>query len=181
MILIVQCNRVVGPEVIFRIIKNIVDCSLSFSPLHFNYHNVLSILSLFFSLLLYFICKIPVLVVHFNQFTLVVILVVSIGNLKLYFCCAGHLTPHCPYFRCFGWKLFKSLPKMNLSYYFVENGILGVYVFLNFLVGLKWCWIWMIINLMSFVSSQFTELVDHIKFDHGYTASSPPVLNVSIH
>ena len=23
------------------------------------------------------------------------------------------------------------------------------------------------------------ELLDHIKFDHGYTASSPPVVNVS--
>lgn len=31
--------------------------------------------------------------------------------------------------------------------------------------------------LLSFVG-QFTELVDNIKFDHGYTANSPPVINV---
>lgn len=28
---------------------------------------------------------------------------------------------------------------------------------------------------------QVNELGDHIKFDHGYTASSPPIINVSIY
>lgn len=28
---------------------------------------------------------------------------------------------------------------------------------------------------------QINELGDNIKFDHGYTASSPPIVNVSIH
>ena len=31
---------------------------------------------------------------------------------------------------------------------------------------------------ISFTLEQFNELLDHIKFDHGYTASSPPVVNV---
>lgn len=35
--------------------------------------------------------------------------------------------------------------------------------------------------LISFtlLSQQLNELLDHIKLDHGYTASSPPILNVS--
>lgn len=28
---------------------------------------------------------------------------------------------------------------------------------------------------------QSDELLDHIKFDHGYTISSPPIINVCIH
>jgi hypothetical protein len=31
---------------------------------------------------------------------------------------------------------------------------------------------------LSFTLEQFNELLDHIKFDHGYTASSPPIVNV---
>lgn len=27
---------------------------------------------------------------------------------------------------------------------------------------------------------QLEELLDHIKFDHGYTASSPPIINASV-
>lgn len=27
---------------------------------------------------------------------------------------------------------------------------------------------------------QFNELLDHVKFDHGYTASSLPIVNVSV-
>lgn len=31
----------------------------------------------------------------------------------------------------------------------------------------------------KYFSWQFNELLDHIKFDHGYTVSSPPIVNVS--
>lgn len=33
--------------------------------------------------------------------------------------------------------------------------------------------------ISDLVLKQFNEVLDHIKFDHGYTASSPPVVNVS--
>jgi hypothetical protein len=32
--------------------------------------------------------------------------------------------------------------------------------------------------LLILVCEQFAKLVDHIKFDHGYTSSSPPVINL---
>lgn len=33
-------------------------------------------------------------------------------------------------------------------------------------------------QLKKVISLQMNEVLDHIKFDHGYTSSSPPVENV---
>lgn len=42
-------------------------------------------------------------------------------------------------------------------------------------------WLQFTLNILLLLSVlQSGELLDHIKFDHGYTASSPPINNVSI-
>lgn len=60
----------------------------------------------------------------------------------------------------------------------MENVTFWLYVFLKF----SWSFHVEVFRLLalscSIVFQQFNELLDHIKFDHGYTASSPPILNV---
>lgn len=37
----------------------------------------------------------------------------------------------------------------------------------------------MLFNIHNFLMLKMETLVDHIKFDHGYTAKSPVIINVS--
>lgn len=68
---------------------------------------------------------------------------------------------------------------MSWRDYSAENKIIGMYVPV-------FCWVMLILFLTilfpywSLALEQFVKLVDHIKFDHGYTSSSPAVINVSL-
>ena len=62
----------------------------------------------------------------------------------------------------------------------MENMILGLYVSYHLIVHYVFEVLVIFTKVVIHCFYQFNELLDHIKFDHGYTASSPPVVNVSV-
>lgn len=67
-----------------------------------------------------------------------------------------------------------------------EHGSWNVCIFHIFLTNFQshheitYCWSGRQIMLFCFFPEQSDELLDNVKVDHGYTFSSPPVVNVSV-